>query len=430
MKHRVLILSLALPMGLLLAPTLHSQKPKPRAHMFDLPEAPFPYADPDLAIVFDRDKLDENAPWFNKVNDRGATLGRVLFYDKRLSRNERVSCGSCHKQERAFADTAPKSRGFKGRRTKRNSMALANLAYYKSGKFFWDERAGSLEEMVLMPIQDKIEMGMDLDTLVDRLDKDPAYKGLFKKVYGDPEITANRIAKALAQFLRSMVSFQSRFDQGHAKAGSLSADFHNFNKVENLGKRLFLGIEHSNTRNSCASCHLITSEKIQSNMCSSKPQPIQRGFGEMVPALFVGSQPQNNGIDRGARREDPGLASHSKRAEDRGRFKVPSLRNIELTGPYMHDGRFGSLSQVVQHYSERIRPHPNLDKTLQGNQQGGWGQSSTRGRPSATTPSKSSPILAGRFQFTSKEKRALVAFLKTLTDRKFTKDPRFADPFR
>lgn len=437
MYLRIPIFSLALLFLGMLSPDLPAQK---RAPGIDLPRAPFPYSDPTLAPVFDRSQLDQNTPWFNKVSDQGATLGRVLFYDTRLSRNQRVSCASCHKQSRAFADRTRRSKGFRGRRTKRNSMALTNLAYYKNGRFFWDERAGSLEEMVLMPIQDEIEMGMDLDTLVDRLKKVAAYRHLFKWVYGDPEITANRIAKSLAQFLRSMVSFQSRFDKGYAQAGSLSVDFENFTKLENLGKRVFLGIEHGNARNSCASCHLVTKERIEVNHCAPRPSQVTRGYGEMIPALFVGTRPRNNGIDRGKKKEDPGLAGQSKQSRDRGLFKIPSLRNVELTGPYMHDGRFASLSQVVEHYSKRVQAHPNLDPALRGNSQGGWGQRSPRVAPttvsmsfrlvSGTSPSKSTPIQAGQFRFTIQEKRALVAFLKTLTDRKFIKDPRFSDPFR
>ena len=138
---------------------------------FRLPRTSYTYSKPQIQEGLQSSGLTEveNTPSYNPITDEGAALGRVLFYDKRLSLNERISCASCHKQRYAFADRRPASKGFRGRRTRRNSMGLANLAYYSSGRFFWDERADSLEEMVLMPIQDQIEMGLELGELVRRL---------------------------------------------------------------------------------------------------------------------------------------------------------------------------------------------------------------------------------------------------------------------
>ncbi|MEZ5989190.1 MAG: cytochrome c peroxidase [Planctomycetota bacterium] len=421
---------------------LSSVQAQERAHMWDLPSAPMNYADPEVPVAIDRDRLARNTPTDNQVTDWGASLGRVLFYDVRLSRNERTSCASCHKQAKGFADGQRHSRGFERKPTRRNSMSLANLAYYQSGRFFWDERGATLEEMVLMPIQDEVEMGMDLATLVDRVAGDPGYRELFRKAFGDPEVSKERIGKALAQFLRSMVSFRSRFDEGYARTGSVVPDFPNFSRAENLGKRIFLGLHDGNTRNSCASCHMLSPEPIQPSMCGDQPTATTpRKTRGLQPVLFQAVEPLNNGIDDGDARDDPGLSATTGFANDTGRFKAPSLRNVAVTGPYMHDGRFPTLARVLDHYSRRIQPHPNLDKRLQGNGQGSWGgQAGRRSGPttpstmativsSATTPSKKE-IQPGAFNFESGEKQALIAFLRTLTDDKFLKDERWSDPFR
>ncbi len=223
-----------------------------------LPTELIPNRTPVTLLGLDRTMLRNlnNAPTANPTTDAGATLGRVLFYDKRLSRNQRVSCASCHKQRNAFADPRAASLGFRGRKTARNSMSLSNLAYYKNGRYFWDERGATLEKMVLMPIQDQIEMGMNLEDLVERLSEDTGYRWLFREAYGSPEITVDGIAKGLAQFLRSMVSFKSKFDEGLVQTRSIAVDFPNFNSMENLGKRVFLGMHESRVQVSCASGHM------------------------------------------------------------------------------------------------------------------------------------------------------------------------------
>src|SRR5262249_53125543 len=154
--------------------------------------------------------------------------------------NNTTSCGSCHVQKHAFVDPNRFSKGFKGERTDRHSMSLVNLRYHLRGRFFWDERAGSLEETVLVPIQSKVEMGQDLARLTGALAKDKHYPELFKKAFGDSKVTQERVGKALAQLLRSMVSYQSKYDEGRAKARSVCDDFKNFTVQENRGKALFL----------------------------------------------------------------------------------------------------------------------------------------------------------------------------------------------
>lgn len=193
-----------------------------------LPRRPYTYASPDLPEHLKTAAAvgSDNPPVDNPVTDAGATLGRVLFYDRNLSTNRAVSCASCHRQRDGFADPRPLSVGFAGGRTGRNSMGVSNARFYHPGTFFWDQRAATLEEQVLKPIQDSVEMGMDLHSLTNRLQKYEFYETLFTAAFGDSQVTSDRIAKALAQFIRSMLSFRSRFDEGMVQ------DFANFTDRE------------------------------------------------------------------------------------------------------------------------------------------------------------------------------------------------------
>jgi cytochrome c peroxidase len=338
-----------------------------------LPETPYRYANLDLPAHFRTSaarRLD-NTPRSNPVTDAGATLGRVLFYDTRLSANNTVACGSCHLQSRAFSHPERFNKGFEGKRVDRNAMSLVNLRYYGRGRFFWDERARSLEAQTLMPIQSKTEMGQDLTKLVGILGKDERYPELFDRAFGGREISQERISKALAQFLRSLVSYQSKYDEGRAEARSVRDDFKNFTAQENRGKSLFL--------RRCANCH------------------VARG----QDAHFVMARPLNNGLDADYKKADGGVGDITLSGADLGRFKSPSLRNVELTAPYMHDGRLATLEEVIDHYSRNVKPHPNVDGRVRR-----------------------------RLNFRASEKAALVAFLKTLTDRKFITEAKFSDPFQ
>jgi cytochrome c peroxidase len=274
-------------------------------------------------------------------------------------------------QKNAFVDPNRFSKGFAGKLTDRHAVSLANARYSIRGRYFWDERAGSLEEAVLVPIQSKLEMGQDLTRLMEVLARDEHYPELFRKAFGDGKVTQERIAKALAQFLRSMVSCHSKYDEGRAKAASVRDDFPNFTVQENRGKALFLS--------SCAACHL----------------PGQDAHFSMIA-------PANNGLDADMKTADGGVGDISLNGDDVGRFKAPSLRNVERAAPYMHDGRFDTLEKVIDHYSKDVKPHPNLDPRLR----------------------------LRALNFTDSEKAALVAFLKTLTDPKFLTDLRFSDPFQ
>jgi cytochrome c peroxidase len=337
-----------------------------------LPETPYHYADIDLPAHFRTQgaRRFDNTPRDNPVTDNGATLGRVLFYDTRLSANNTVACATCHLQSRAFSEPNQFSQGYEGKFTDRNAMSLVNLRYYARGRFFWDERARTLEDQVLMPMQSKTEMGQDLGTIVKIVSEDEHYPELFKKAFGTPEVTSERISKALAQFLRSMVSYESKYDEGLAKARSARTDFPNFTSQENRGKTLFM--------NNCATCHLPGGQE----------------------AHFTMNRPLNNGLDADVKKSDGGVGDISLNSRDLGLFKSPNLRNVELTAPYMHDGRLATLEAVIDHYTREVKNHPNLD-----------------GR-------------ARRRNLSANDKAALVAFLKTLTDQKFITDPKYSDPFQ
>ncbi|MDP3927502.1 MAG: cytochrome-c peroxidase, partial [Bacteroidota bacterium] len=215
----------------------------------NLPETPFNYANLVLPNYFTTDvpgsplpgsiNGTDNTPANNPVTNDGATLGRVLFYDRNLSANARISCASCHKQEKGFSDEAILSAGFNGGATSRHSMTLINARYYQRGRFFWDERAATLEEQVLMPFQDSVEMGMTLDQVVSKVKEQAFYPNLFQKAFGSSEINADKIALSLAQFVRSIVSYSSKYDEGRARVQNPGANFPNFTAEENQGKNLF-----------------------------------------------------------------------------------------------------------------------------------------------------------------------------------------------
>lgn len=374
-----------------------------RERSLDLPQGQHAYAAPALPNHFDRRVLRrfDNTPSTNPMTDERALLGRVLFYDTRLSANDRMSCATCHLQTHAFSDPRRVSTGIHGHRGRRNSMSLVNLRYQARGGFFWDERAASLEEQVLMPIEDPTEMAFEVDQLVERLGDDPTYGALFQYAFGSPVVTRERVAQALATFVRAIVSYRSRFDEGMRQTDSVSEDFANFSKLENEGKRVFFGLDEGRPGASCASCHV-------PGVRRDGPGPPGGDLGKV--AIFLGRGPGNNGLDREVG-EDAGVGAHSGVESERGLFKIPTLRNIELTAPYMHDGRLRTLKEVVEHYRRGVKPHPNLDRRLGGG--GGRGGRGARG-----------------VAMTARQRNALIAFLKTLTDRELVKDPRFSDPWR
>lgn len=311
-----------------------------------------------------------NTPSNNPITNHGATLGRVLFYDKNLSLNRTIACASCHQQAKGFSDSNLKSTGFLGGLTARHSMSLVNSKYYQNGRFFWDERAATLEIQVLEPIQDGTEMGLNLALLLERVSEQSFYNQLFANAFGDNTISSDRISKALAQFVRSIESYKSKYDTGRALANSPTAAFSNFTNEENQGKTLFFTAP-INGGGGCSGCH--------------------------STEAFAGIGAQNNGLD---------LITNADQGQGQGRFKTGSLRNIESTFPYMHDGRFSSLEQVVEHYNTGVQAHPNLDNRLK--------------LPNGN------PI---RLNFSTSQKNALVSFLKTLSDNSISTEVKWSNPF-
>jgi cytochrome c peroxidase len=357
-----------------------------------LPATPFNYSILNLPSAFTTDVVGaprptsisgvDNTPATNPVTDAGATLGRVLFYDVNLSSNRTVSCASCHKQNAGFTDPSVLSTGFAGGKTGRHSMTLINARYYQRGRAFWDERAATFEDQVLMPFQDATEMGMTLTTLLQRINEKSYYTPLFNAAFGDNSITSDRVSKALAQFVRSIVSYSSKYDAGRAQVGAPGTPFPNFTAQENSGKQLFFAAI-PNGGGACFGCH--TTE------------------------AFVNANggPENNGIDAVSTTDlGAGGPNALNRTNLIGRFKTPSLRNIELTAPFMHDGRFQTLEQVVEHYNSGIQAHPTLSPALKD--------------------ANGNPV---RLNFNATQKAALVAFLKTLTDNSIATETKWSNPF-
>ena len=337
-----------------------------------LPATSFNYAAPVLPGSFLVNPIlaQDNMPATNFTTDVGATLGRVLFYDQRLSTNQTVSCASCHQREHGFSDPRKFSVGFNGGLTGRNSMGLSNARWYQRRHFFWDERANTLEDQVLQPIQNATEMGMTLAALTNRLAAEPFYTNLFTRTFGTPAVTSQRISLALAQFVRSIISTKSKYDTG------ASNNFASFTTQENLGRQIFLGQVGNAT---CAACH---------------------GTDNFVPGPAL----NNNGLEFPF--VDLGVGGITGNPADNGKFKVPSLRNIELTAPYMHDGRFATLEEVVEFYNSGVVDNPNL-----------------------SPPLRNANGTVRRLNLTPQQKTALVAFLKTLTDPNLATDEKYSDPF-
>ncbi|MCD6050713.1 MAG: cytochrome peroxidase [Verrucomicrobia bacterium] len=311
-------------------------------------------------FAFARQFPPPKLPLDNPLTNEGVELGRKLFHEKRLSVNDSQSCASCHQATLAFAEERQFSLGAEGKTGTRNAMPLFNLAWKQT--FFWDGRAPSLREQVLMPIQDPVEMHESLTNVVTKLAALETYPALFERAFGTKEIDSDRVARALEQFLLTIVSYRSKFDR--AMQGR-----EEFSEQEKRGFELFV-TEYDPRRGfygaDCFHCH-------------GGPMFTNHGFA-------------NNGLEEKA--IDIGLGKVSRREFDTGRFAVPSLRNVALTAPYMHDGRFKTLEETVEHYASGVKPSASLDPNLAKHPKGGV------------------PLSAA-------DKKALVAFLQTLTDETF-----------
>lgn len=326
---------------------------------FDL-EYPVYYSDPEI-------------PSDNPMNTKVVELGRELFYEEMLSLDSSLSCASCHKQSEGFADGLALGKGFQDVELSRGSMAIVNLAW--NDDFFWDGRSPSLEDQALKPIENPLEMNLSVTDAVSRLSDSDKYKALFQEAFGSEEVTSNRLAKAIAQFERTLISKDSKFDKYLRGEASFTND-------ELEGRNLFFthpepfeGLRGGN----CGDCH--------------------------GGALTMLNKFSNNGLDSVF--TDLGLYDVTGNSEDSAKFKVVSLRNIAVTGPYMHDGRFETLEEVLDHYNEHITESSTLDPLI----------------TSATNVQ-----FSGSLSLTEAEKEKIIIFLNTLTDSTFLQNPDFSDP--
>lgn len=294
-----------------------------------------------------------NVPVDNPLTEEKIDLGKRLFYDPILSIDSTISCASCHFPEKAFTDGRPVSIGVEGRTHFRNSPTLANVGY--GGRMFMDGGVTNLEIQAMVPIIEHIEMGNSVSNVLEVLNAHPEYPALFDRVFGEGP-SPFTITRALASFQRSLISGDSRFDQYYYQE-----------KTEALSPSEIRGME------------LFFSDELQCRSCHS-------GF------LFTNYEYVNNGIyiDYG---QDTGRMRITLKEEDRGAFKVPTLRNIEVTGPYMHDGSFSTLEEIVEHYMQGGKGHPNQDPRISG------------------------------FSLSAQEKQDLINFLKSLTDQAFLMNP-------
>ncbi len=326
----------------------------------------------------------------NPITDRGATLGRVLFYDKNLSSNNTISCSSCHQQANAFGDSNIASNGVNGT-TGRHSMRLVNTRFANESKFFWDERAINLETQTTMPIKDHGEMGFSgangdepFSGLITKLSNIGYYRELFQFTYGTEEITENKIQLALAQFIRSIQSFDSKYDVGRAQAANDGQPFPNFTAQENQGKNLFLSppvFDATGNRTAgglgCAGCHA-------------------------APEFDINPISGNNGI----------IGSINGTGIDIANTRAPSLRDLvkvdgTANGPMMHTGVIGTLQAAIGHYGTiNLAPgNTNLDPILRPN---GFGQ---------------------QLHLTAPEVNSVIAFLRTLSGTNVYVDAKWSNPF-
>lgn len=327
----------------------------------------------------------------NRITDAKATLGRVLFYDKQLSIDNSISCGSCHKQESAFSDTALASKGVNGGLTNRHSMRLINAKFAIESRFFWDERANTLEEQTTQPIQDHAEMGFSgkdgrpgFSNLITKLQGIGYYNELFQFVYGSTAITEQKMQECLTQFIRSIQSFDARYDEGRMVVGNDNQNFPNFTAQENTGKNLFLAppvFDATGNRIGgglgCNGCH-------------------------QAPEFDIAPNSGNNGI----------IGILNKPGIDINNTRVPTLRDLtaangNLHTPLMHTGGITTLQAAIGHYGTiNLAPgNTRLDPKLRPN---GFGQ---------------------QLHLTAAEVNATMAFMKTLTGKNVYSDIKWSDPF-
>lgn len=342
----------------------------------NLPSTPYPYTYTLPSHLGNNSQPIE-------INRDKATLGRVLFYDPTLSENISVSCASCHQTDFAFGDEQKTSVGVFNRRTKRNTYSLANYTVFPSAynsnstTYFWDGRAKSIEEVIEESITNPSQLGITIEDYLGRILQRPYYEVLYQKAFPDEDLNKENIIDAMASFLSSMHSINSPFDEALEDIQAMpdydfTQSLPDLSISENAGKNLFA--LH------CANCHRASL------------------FNEEVTAYA------NNGLD--LEYEDQGVYEYTNEVQDQGLFRIPSLRNIVYTAPYMHDGRFNTLEKVINFYSTDVQNHFNLDQRLK-------------------TPEGQ----VKQLHLTASEKEDLITFLNTLTDDSSLTEKRYSNPF-
>ncbi len=312
-----------------------------------------------------------DVPADNPLTAEGIALGRMLFYDPILSADSTVFCGNCHQQQRAFTDGKALSTGFAGRKGVRNAMSLANIGFHHQG-LFWDGRSPTLEAQAIHPVQDSVEMNLNWQLAEHRLQRHPLYPMWFRRAFGiqdSKDITQDLVVKALAQFQRTLISRDAKYDQ--VRRGEAQ-----FTEAEARGYAIFFDTSSELPHSECGHCHL--------------------------DPLFTNLEYHNNGIQQVNNLNDfldKGRGGFNNNYYDNGKFKVPTLRNIARTAPYMHDGRFKTLAEVLDHYISGGHFADNLSPNVR------------------------------QLRFSERDKQDLIAFLHTLTDSIFLNNPAFANPF-
>jgi cytochrome c peroxidase len=321
-----------------------------------------------------------NYPPDNRPTEEGVYLGRMLFYDPILSADSTQSCASCHNQEFAFTDNGRQfSVGIEGKEGTRNAMPIFNLQWHLDG-FFWDGRADILRHQSLIPIEDPLEMNDNLGNVLNKLNNSPLYKEHFKKAFNADEIDEDLLSKALEQFMMIIISGNSKFDR-------VRYGLEEFSAQEKIGQIIF--------NSEATPLH----EEVDPNNPTNFGGDCFHCHGN---SLFMRREFLNNGLDTVI--TDKGLGGFTGNPLDDGKFKTGSLRNIEKTAPYMHDGRFNTLEEVIDFYLTGAHAtSPNLDPSMHA--------------------------LQYQVYMSQEHKDALIAFLKTLTDEEFLTNPEYSNPF-
>lgn len=362
-----------------------------------LPEQPYDY-------LSDQNLQNNGFPFNIRLSNNIITLGRVLFYDKTLSFNNNISCGSCHFQDKGFADNVRFHKGVYGNTLKRNTIAISG----NGGAMFWDGRSNNMRDLVLKPIANHDEMLQDPQALVNKVKQIPYYKNLFSKAYNEDVIDLEKIENALTAFCVALLPNNTKFNAGlqtiindpfqFTNLDSTSR-FGSFSAIENKGMALFFG------KARCGTCH--------------HPQEGGNTYGNGSISSFA-----NIGLDLNY--SDNGVGILSNNSLLYGVFKIPNLKNVALTAPYMHDGRFNTLEEVVEHYNSGIKANTNLSPKLFKKQLSQSELEMLEFQPPVVT---NTAVVPAKLGLTQDEKLALVAFLKTLTDEKLARDIKFSNPF-